>query len=112
MTTVYKDYYAAYDNGTLDLSKVSFLVMLCDETYFPIDTDHIDNVQGEIIAVPYVIQNDDMQIKGMSELMEQASEIVKDYMELYPSEVRDMKKFEDGRFVVVYDPSLDILCFC
>lgn len=112
MTTVYTDYYKAYDNKTMDISNVNFLVMLTDATYTPSPEHTLDDIFGIIISVPYVIVGDDIVTLGISEIIKKAEINIKDYMNLYPSEITIDKKYEDGRFIVLYNPSLNILCFC
>lgn len=117
MTTVYTDYYTAYDNNTMDISNVNFLAMLVDDTYIPNPSDKLDDVIGMIIAVPYVITDNDMVTLGMSGLMKKSIQIIKDYIESNPEQLTDSYKgtmdiFNKGKYIVMFNPSLYILCFC
>lgn len=117
MTTVYQDYYNAYDNKTMDISNVNFLAMLVDDTYTPNTLDKLDDVIGMIIAVPYVITDNDMVTLGMSGLMEKSIQIIKDYIESNSEQLTDSYKgtmniFNKGKYIVMFNPSLGILCFC
>lgn len=117
MTTVYTDYYAAYDNKTMDISNVNFLAMLIDDSYIPNPSDKLDDVIGMIIAVPYVITDNDMVTLGMNGLMDKSVQIIKDYIESNPEQLTDSYKgtmdiFNKGKYIVMFNPSLNILCFC
>lgn len=115
MTTLYFDYLQAYDAKRFDISNVNFLAMLCDYSYIPNQTDTLDNVTGLIIAVPYVLTANDMVTKSMSELMQKAEEDMKAEIEAYPDRVAEQYRqgdvWEYGRSVVMFNPSLEILCF-
>ena len=116
MTTLYNDYLKAYNAKLLDISNVNFLAMLVDYTYQPDPSDTLDNVTGLIIAVPYVITQDDMVTKGMSELMSKAEEDIKAEIQAYPDRVaepyRQGETWDYGRAVVMFNPELQILCYC
>lgn len=115
MTTVYTDYYRAYDNKTMDITNINFLAMLVDHTYIPNPEDKLDDVTGLIIAVPYVITSDDMVTKGMGELMQKAEEDIKAEIEAYPERVAEQYRqgntWEYGRSIVMFNPELEILCY-
>jgi hypothetical protein len=121
MTTVYNAYYAAYDSKQLDLSNVSFLAMLTADTYVPDPNHTLSDVHSVIVAVPFVIVNDDIVTLEMSDIVKKALAEIKDYGKNYPQEVGEgyMEIFQDLRSddfekrygLVLYDPSLDILCF-
>lgn len=116
MTSVYNDYYRAYDRKEFDISNVNFLAMLVDYSYVP-DPDHkLDDVTGLIIAVPWVITADDMVTKGMSDLMKKAEEDIKAEIIADPLRVSEAYRVGDtwsyGRYVVMFNPDLKILCYC
>jgi hypothetical protein len=115
MTTVYQDYYNAYDTKQFDISNVNFLAMLVDGTYIPDTSDKLDDICGMIIAVPYVITSTDMVTLGMSQLMEKAEADIKAEIELFPERIEDKYKeetFDQGRYIVMFNPKLEILCYC
>ena len=117
MTTIYQDYYDAYDNKTMDISNVNFLALLIDDTYTPNTSDKLDDVTGMIIAVPEVITNNDMITLGMNRLMEKSTQIIKDYIDSYPEQITDnykgaMNIFNQGKYIVMFNIELYILCFC
>ena len=115
-TLLYTDYLAAYDAKQFDIANVNFLAMLCDYSYEPKPSDHLVDVTGMIIAVPYVITLSDMVTLSMSELMSKAETDIKAEIEAYPERVaepyRDGNTWEYGRFVVMFNPVLEILCYC
>lgn len=116
MTTIYTDYLEAYDMKWFDIANVNFLAMLVDYSYVPHPIDTIDDVTGLIIAVPYVITANDMVTLGMSELMAKAEEDIKAEIKLYPKRVAEAYRMGDtwnyGRYVVMFNPELEILCYC
>ena len=116
MTILYKDYLDAYDNGLFDITNVNFLAMLVDFSYVPDPIHELDDINGLIIAVPYVITYDDMVTKGMGELMKKAEEDIKAEINLFPKHVaepyREGEVWNYGRFVVMFNPELEILCYC
>ena len=116
MTTLYTDYLRAYDNHLFDIANVNFLAMLVDYSYVPNQSHKLDDVTGLIIAVPFVVQGDDMTTLGMSEIMANAEVKIKGWIETYPLQVaepyREGNTWEYGRFVVMFNPELEILCYC
>jgi hypothetical protein len=123
MTTVYSAYYQAYDSGRLDLTNISFLVMLVDGSYIPDASDTLDDVVGLIVSVPYVLVDRDILTFSMSEIVVNSLKLIEEYMESYPSEVLESYRNLTGdnfslslkdagaKQLVVYDPRIDILCF-
>ena len=116
MTTVYTDYYNAYDKKLMDITNVSFLAMLVDETYIPNGNHTIDDVNGVIISVPFVLIDNDIVTLSMSEIIDKATYQIKDYMSLYPEEINkdyltEIEPFNKGRYVTIFNPDLNILCF-
>lgn len=116
MTVVYNDYYNAFDNKTMDITNVSFLVILVDDKYIPNSSDKLDDVVGDIISVPYVIVDNDIVTLGMGELINKSEENIKEYIELYPNEISEEYRYDNdvykkGKKIVVFNPSLNILCF-
>jgi hypothetical protein len=122
MTVVYSDYYHAYDTHQFDIANVNFLAMLVDGSYVPNPSHKLDDVCGMIVAVPYVITADDMVTLGMSQLMEKAEADIKAEIEMYPERISEHYKqdlptdtdkiFAQGRYVVMFNPELEILCYC
>ena len=90
--------------------------MLVDGSYVPDPSHKLDDVTGLIIAVPYVIMADDMVTKGMAQLMAKAEEDIKAEIAAYPERVSDehngLDVWAKGRFVVMFNPELEILCYC
>lgn len=116
MTTLYFDYLRAYDARQFDISNVNFLAMLVDYSYEPDPSHKLDDVKGLIIAVPYVITSTDMVTLGMSQLMAKAEEDIKAQIEETPEQVaeayRQGNTWDYGRHVVMFNPELEILCYC
>lgn len=125
MTTVYKDYYEAYDRGIMNLNNISFLVMLLDETYIPSNDHKLDDLIGLILTVPYVIVNDDIITLTMGEIIQKSIENIMDYARTYPNEITEgfenlfeerssnveIEDYHKNFYLVFYNPSLNILCF-
>lgn len=100
----------------MDINDVSFLALLCDETYVPTITDGLDEVIGVIISVPYVINADDLTKLSMSELIDNCMDTIKFYIENHPEFISqaykgEMEVIKKGKMLVVYNPDLDVLCF-
>jgi hypothetical protein len=117
MTTVFNDYYAAYNSGEMDIANVNFLAMLVDESYTPDPAHTIDDVVGMIVAVPYVIVATDMVTLGMSALMDKAAIDIRWTIENETEMISEAYKadrdvFSKGKYVVMFNPALNILCFC
>jgi hypothetical protein len=115
MTTVYNDYYKAYDSKAMDVSNVNFLAILADFSYIPKPTDKLDNVKGVIIVVPYVITSTDIVKLGMNEIMAKAEADIRAQIKETPEQVnityRQGDTFNYGRYIVMFNPELEILCF-
>jgi uncharacterized protein involved in high-affinity Fe2+ transport len=115
-TIVYTDYYRAYDAKKFDTANVNFLALLCDYSYTAKPTDKLADVKGLIIAVPYVIQSDDMVTLGMGEIMKKAEADIKAEIAAYPERVNEAYRYGEtwdyGRHVVMFNPDLEILCWC
>lgn len=116
MTTVYTDYYVAYESGTMNIAQVNFLAMAVDKTYIPDASHKLEDVCGLIIAVPYVLTDNDIVTLSMSEITEKAEADIKEYIEQYPEQIfEDFKQiqepFSKARNIVFFNPELQILCF-
>ena len=117
MTTLYADYLRAYNNHLFDIGNVNFLAMLVDYSYVPNPFDKLDDVAGLIIAVPWVLTDNDMlNVGGQAYLMSKAEADIKAEIEVYPERVSDPYKlgntWDYGRYVVMFNPELEILCYC
>ena len=70
MTTVYKDYYDAYDAGKFDIHNVNFIAKLVTEDYNPNYLDKVNDVKPYFIVSVGALKGDVLATKSMSELMD------------------------------------------
>lgn len=113
----YNDYLDAYNNGLFDIADVNFLAMLVDYSYVPNPSHKLDDIKGLIIAVPFVVQGDDMATLGMGEIISNAEKKIKEWIETYSNQVAEAYRiggdvWNYGRYVVMLNPELEILCYC
>jgi len=135
MTTVYSDYYDAYDTGAMDIANVDFNVKLVLAEYEPDGVHKPEDVKKYIVNGVSVFVDTDITTKSMGELIQKAkdkmelcfkefgAEVAEAAKELVNETVQEaMRNFQPdgfwellrdngvGYFVVEY-PELGILCF-
>jgi len=128
MSTVYNDYYAAYDSGAMNLDDIIFGVKLCDETYIPDSSHKPSDVTGIIVDMPSILWRDVIETTSMDGIVNKLTSRLLQYIENFPEEINPKyaMKFQGGfmsgnprkelrdlgaKYFVVYYPTLDILCF-
>ena len=76
-TTVYNDYYSAYDNGLFDIRNVNFNVKLVSEDYVPDPSHKPADVKKYIITSLGALKGNVIATKSMGEIIELMKEKTK-----------------------------------
>ena len=125
-------YLAEYDKNNSYLNNIQFGCLLVDEFYDPNPNDTLQYVRDSgsvILDAPVALIGEVINKEGMSELMERMRKRLKAYANQTPSPMgntvvieekykealntNDMMKLRESgaAYIVVYDPSLNIICF-
>jgi hypothetical protein len=107
MTTVYNDYYQAYDDSTIDITNVDLTAMLVSSGYTPNPAHKIADVSEILMSIPHSLVGDDIVKLGMTEIVDKCVAIFKNNS---VDKLNDLPA--DDQFVILFDPYLQILCFC
>jgi len=104
MTTVYEDYYRAYDGGLFDINDVNFDCLLVGGTYVPDPAHKPPDVKEYILRCVGALTGDIIATKSMGDIVE----VLRSRIE--QDNTADI--WGDAKYLVIEDAELEILCFC
>ena len=129
MSTIYNDYYKAYENGSMNIEDVHFGVKLVGSGYFPDPSDKPEDVTDVILDAPTALSGEVMTQKGMSDIVETLFKRLRAYANQTPQMGVEPLVLDDriktaldtlnhmdlkeagGKYLLVYSTILPILCF-